>query len=216
MKARLNLAAACLIAALGMANAADNARQDSRFRMTLSPESGDGADANLILSFSTPDHLAPRDARVLINAGTDGRNACFVYYSHGQKEFRLIKNSGAESFSLPLKADGKLENAQCSLDVAHSWPIFRKVFSNWNSPSTSNRPSMDRGTSTRPCRAPMAPNPACSTAANGGFPTACFCREPRSNYFTAIVTGGLFCPETVRITGTASSGVIPCGTITCT
>jgi hypothetical protein len=125
MKGRLNLTAVCLIVSLGMANAADNARQDSRFRMTLSPESGDGADANLILSFSTPDHVAPRDARVLINSGTDGRNACFIYYSHAEKEFRLIKNSGAESFSLPLKADGKLENAQCSLDVAHSSADFQ-------------------------------------------------------------------------------------------
>jgi hypothetical protein len=127
MKTWQNLAACYVIAALLMSAAAAGARDSAQknFRMTVVPADGNTADVKLVLSFATPDRAEPREARVLINSTIDGRNACYVYYNHEQKVFNLVKNPGLESFMLPVRASGKLTNAQCQLDVKESSAEFR-------------------------------------------------------------------------------------------
>src|SRR5215471_7649460 len=110
MNRRRNLfGAVYIVATLSMSNSAAAPGRDlgKTFQMTVTPADGNSADANLVLSYATTDRLAPQEARVLINSTVDGRNSCYVFYNHQEKVFRLVKNSGEESFALPLQAAGK-------------------------------------------------------------------------------------------------------------
>jgi hypothetical protein len=92
--------------------------------MSVTPADGNDADVNLTLSYAAADHAAPQEARVLINGSVDGRNACYVFYNHAEKVFRLVNNSGEGSTSLSLGTGGQLENTQCRLDGGRSTASF--------------------------------------------------------------------------------------------
>ena len=129
MKSWQTLATGALIAGLSLVGAADKPKPGSStekpHRMTLDPTSGNDADASFVMTFATRDKIAPQEVRVLINAAIDGRNACYVFYGDEDKQFRLVKNSGSESFSREDAEEGKLQNAQCVLDLDRASAEFK-------------------------------------------------------------------------------------------
>lgn len=84
--------------------------------VSVTPSSGSGNAAAFVVKFSQPGgYKQLSDVRLLINADTNGRDACYVYYSVPSNSFLLVNDSGEGSKAAVLGSGASIDNSQCTV-----------------------------------------------------------------------------------------------------
>lgn len=88
----------------------------------ISPTQGSGTSQAFTVSFSDPD--GPQDFRqvwLLVGSSLDARNACWVFYDVGRRQFGLVNDAGtAEAGRVAGNQAAAVANSQCSLQGSDS------------------------------------------------------------------------------------------------